>query len=137
MRAVSGGDREEGIVAILRFGEAPVFDLSGVRVRGLAAPARGATETMTYLVELDGGQRVPDHTHDHEEVSHLVSGRWTVTIAGEDTELRPGDTAVIPAGVVHASFTLEGDEAVILTSMPVGTLLIRDDGERVAPPWGA
>jgi hypothetical protein len=42
---------------------------------------------------------------------------------------------VIPAGVVHASFTLEGDEAVILTSMPVGTLLIRADGERVAPPW--
>ena len=49
--------------------------------------------------------------------------------------MRPGDTAVIPAGVVHASFTLEGDEAVILTSMPVGTLLIRGDGERVAPPW--
>jgi quercetin dioxygenase-like cupin family protein len=55
---------------------------------------------MTYLLELGGGQCVPDHTHDHEEVPHLVSGRWTVTIAGEDTELRPGDTAVIPARVV-------------------------------------
>jgi mannose-6-phosphate isomerase-like protein (cupin superfamily) len=80
-------------------------------------------------------ERVPDHTHDHEEVSQLLSGGWTVTIDGEDSELRPGDTAVIRAGVVHASFTLEGDEAVILTSMPVGTLLIRADGERVAPPW--
>ena len=91
---------------------------------------------MTYRVELGGGQRVPYHTHDHEEVSQLLSGRWTVTIDGEDSELRPGDTAVIPSGVVHASFTLEGDEAVILTSMPVGTMLIRADGERVAPPWG-
>jgi len=36
---------------------------------------------------------------------------------------------------IPRSFTLEGDEAVILTSMPVGTLLIRADGERVAPPW--
>jgi quercetin dioxygenase-like cupin family protein len=91
---------------------------------------------MTYLVELGEDQRVPDLTHDHEEVSHLVSGRWTVSIAGVDSELRPGDTAVIPAGVVHASFTLEGAEAVILTSMPVGTILIRANGERVAPPWG-
>jgi quercetin dioxygenase-like cupin family protein len=128
---------EEGGMTILRFDDAPVFDLSGVRIRGLSSPARGATETMTYLVELGEDQRVPDHTHDHEEVSHLVSGRWTVSIDGVDSELRPGDTAVIPAGVVHASYTLDGEEAVILTSMPVGTLLIRADGERVPPPWGA
>ena len=124
-------------MTILRFDEAPVFDLSGVRIRGLAAPSRGASEVMTYLVELAAAQQVPLHTHVHEEVSHLVSGRWTVSIAGQDSELGPGDTAVIPAGVVHASYTLEGDEAVILTSMPAGTLLIRDDGERVSPPWGA
>ena len=123
-------------MTIVRFDDAPVFDLSGVRIRGLASPVRGATVTMTYRVELAGGQRVPDHTHDHEEVSHLLSGRLSVTIDGEDYEFGPGDTAVIPAGVVHASFTLEGDEAVILTSMPVGTLLIRADGERVVPPWG-
>jgi quercetin dioxygenase-like cupin family protein len=59
-----------------------------------------------------------------------------VSIDGADSELRHGDTAVIPAGVVHSSFTQDGVEAVILTSMPVGTLLIRPDGERVAPPWG-
>jgi quercetin dioxygenase-like cupin family protein len=135
-RPAALAEDEEGGMTILRFDDAPVFDLSGVRIRGLSSPARGATETMTYLVELGGDQRVPDHTHDHEEVSHLVSGRWIVSIDGVDSELRPGDTAVIPAGVVHASFTLEGDEAVILTSMPVGTILIRANGERVAPPWG-
>jgi hypothetical protein len=58
-----------------------------------------------------------------------------VTIDGEDAELGPGNTAVIPAGVVQASFTLEGDEAVNLMSMPIGTLLIRPDGERVVPAW--
>jgi hypothetical protein len=47
MRAVPGSDRDGGIVTILRFDDAPVFDLSGVRVRGLAAPGRGATETTT------------------------------------------------------------------------------------------
>ena len=76
-------------MTILRFDDAPVFDLSGVRIRGLSSPARGARETMTYLVELGEDQRVPGHTHDREEVSHLVSGRWTVSIDGEDSELRP------------------------------------------------
>ena len=122
---------------ILRFEDAPEFELSGVRVRGLASPSRGAVETMTYRAELASGQRLPEHTHDHEEVSHVVSGRWTVVIEAEETALGPGDTVVIPAGVVHGSYTREGDEAVILTSMPVGTLLIRADGEQVSPPWSA
>ena len=81
-------------MTIVRLDDAPMFELSGVRIRGFASPARGATETMTYRVGLAGGQRVPDH----KEVSQLLSGRWTVTIDGEDSELRPGDTAVIPAG---------------------------------------
>jgi hypothetical protein len=38
--------------------------------------------------------------------------------------------------VTHASYTREGEEAVILTTMPVGTVTIRPDGERVSPPWG-
>lgn len=122
---------------ILRYDDAPEFDLSGIRIRGLASPSRGAAETMTYRVELGPGQRLPEHTHDHEEVSHVLSGRWTVRIDGVETELGPGDTVVIAAGVVHASSTLDDQEAVIHTSMPVGTLFIRDDGERVAPPWGA
>ena len=93
-------------MTIVRFDDVPVFDLSGVRIRGFASPARGAPETMTYRVELEGGQRVPDHTHDHEEVSHLLSGRWTVTIDSEDTELAPGGHGGDPRGgrprLVHA-----------------------------------
>lgn len=50
-------------MTIVRFDDAPLFELSGVRIRGFASPARGATETMTYRVELAGGQRVPDHPH--------------------------------------------------------------------------
>jgi quercetin dioxygenase-like cupin family protein len=121
---------------ILRFADAPEFDLSGIRVRGIASPSRGSTESMTYRLDVTGGQHVPAHTHDHEEVSHLLSGRWTVTIEAADTPLEPGDTVIVPAGVTHASYTRAGEEAMILTTMPVGTLTIRSDGERVSPPWG-
>ena len=121
---------------ILRFADAPEFDLSGIRLRGLASPSRGSTESMTCRLDIGGGQHVPSHAHDHEEVSHLLSGRWTETIEGTATPLEPGDTVIVPTGVTHASYTREGEEAVILTAMPVGTLTIRPDGERVSPPWG-
>jgi hypothetical protein len=38
--------------------------------------------------------------------------------------------------VTHASYTHEDEEAVILTTMPVGTVTIRADGKRVSPAWG-
>jgi quercetin dioxygenase-like cupin family protein len=122
---------------ILRFEDAPRFDLNGIAVRGLASPSRGATETMTYRVDLASAQRLPEHRHDHEEVFHVLEGRLTVSLDGEETMLGPGDTVMIPAGVSHLSYTAEGDEASLLAVMPSGTIMIRPDGERVGPPWGA
>ena len=90
---------------ILRFADAPEFDLSGIRLRGLASPSRGSTESMTCRLDIGGGQHVPSHAHDHEEVSHLLSGRWTETIEGTATPLEPGDTVIVPTGVTHASYT--------------------------------
>ena len=120
---------------ILKFDDAPEFDLNGIHVRGLASPGRGALETMNYRVTLAPAQRLPEHTHDHEEVFHVLSGRLTVSLDGQETALEPGDTVMIPPGVSHLSYA--GDEpAEILAMMPVGTVMIRPDGEVVPPPWG-
>jgi hypothetical protein len=59
---------------IVRFDDARLFDLPGIRITDAHRPARRATETMIYRVELDGGQRVPDRGYDREEVSHLPPG---------------------------------------------------------------
>jgi quercetin dioxygenase-like cupin family protein len=122
---------------ILRFDDAPTFDLNGIAVRGLASPSRGATETMTYRVDLRPAQQLPEHRHDHEEVFHVLDGRLTVSLDGEETALGAGDTVMIPSGVSHFSYTGEGDEASLLAVMPTGTIMIRPDGEQVSPPWGA
>jgi quercetin dioxygenase-like cupin family protein len=122
---------------ILRFDDAPGFDLNGIAVRGLASPSRGATETMTYRVDLRAAQQLPEHRHDHEEVFHVLAGRLTVSLDGEETALAAGDTVMIPPGVSHFSYTGESDEASLLAVMPSGTIMIRPDGERVSPPWGA
>lgn len=120
---------------ILRFDDAPTFDLNGIAIRGLAAPSRGATETMAWRITFGPGQRLPEHTHDHEEVFHVLEGSLTTSIDGEETRIGPGDTVMIPAGVRHTSFTDETSTASLLSIMPSGTAMIRDTGERVSPPW--
>lgn len=45
---------------ILRFDDAPEFELSGARVRGLASASRRATETtITVLIWPDGKRALP------------------------------------------------------------------------------
>ena len=122
---------------ILRYDDAPTFDLNGISVRGLASPSRGAAETMSYRVDLASGQSLPEHRHDHEEVFHVLSGALTVSLDGEENELGVGDTVMIPPGVSHFSYVAEHATAALLAVMPSGTVMIRPDGERVSPPWGA
>ena len=56
-------------------------------------------------------------------------------IDGSETAVEAGDTVMIPAGASHYSYV--GDElAEVLSMMPVGTVMIRPDGEVVPPPWG-
>jgi len=120
---------------ILRSDDAPDFDLNGITIRGGAAPSRGASETMTWRITLRPGQRLPEHTHNHEEVFHVVEGSLTTSLGGEETRVGLDDTVVIPSGVRHTSFTDDASTATLLSIMPSGTVMIRDDGERVSPPW--
>jgi quercetin dioxygenase-like cupin family protein len=46
-----------------------------------------------------------------------------------------GDTVVIPAGAEHEAFVDGGRSVEFVSSMLTGTVMIRPNGERVAPPW--
>lgn len=120
---------------ILRFEDAPEYDLAGARIRGFASPSRGATETMCWRIELGPAQTLPPHRHDREEVVHVVSGSLTAVLDGKETAVAEGDTVMIPAGTLHRTFTRESERAMLLAMMPAGTIMIRPDGERVVPPW--
>jgi quercetin dioxygenase-like cupin family protein len=54
--------------------------------------------------ELPAGWELPRHRHrDQAETMHVVSGAMTVDIDGEERIVRTGETAHVPAGVVHSS----------------------------------
>ncbi len=57
--------------------------------------------TMLCEVELARGAVVPSHTHPHEQIGHLASGRATLKIGDKAVELKPGDGYAIPPHVPH------------------------------------
>jgi quercetin dioxygenase-like cupin family protein len=121
-------------VPVLRYEDAPEFQLLGISVRGLASPSRGAHETVMYRVILAPGDELPRHHHDHEEVFHVLSGTLTAFLDGDPIPVDEGDTVMIPPGVAHHA--VAGDDgAQVLAVLPTGAVMIRPDGQRLRPPW--
>ena len=60
------------------------------------------TGTMSFLYwNVDAGAAIPVHTHPHEQVAHVMSGQFALTVAEETRVLEPGTVAVIPPHVPH------------------------------------
>lgn len=58
------------------------------------------------------GTEFPEHTHDVDKIDAVVSGRFRVTLEGEEVVLGPGDRVVVPSGTEHTAAVV-GDEPVV------------------------
>lgn len=62
---------------------------------------------MTFVMwNLEAGAVLPEHSHPHEQVVHMLEGELEVTIDGATTVLRAGDVGVIPSNAVHSGRAL-------------------------------
>ena len=63
----------------------------------------------TTLIEvvLAQGAVVPAHTHPHEQIGYVSSGRVRFAIDGDVTELTPGDSYLVPGGASHEVTAIE------------------------------
>jgi quercetin dioxygenase-like cupin family protein len=58
---------------------------------------------MTFVRwRITAGATLPVHSHPHEQVVHMLDGKFELTIDGITRVLEPGDVAVIPSNAVHA-----------------------------------
>ena len=119
---------------IERSADHPTFELGGNLVTSLCAPARGSEEVALFRTELPPGGGLPPHRHDHFDVFTLVAGWATFHLGDETTELVPGDSAVVPVGVLHY-LEAGSDGASIVVAMLAGTKFLRDDGSELVPEW--
>jgi quercetin dioxygenase-like cupin family protein len=59
-------------------------------------------EAVVARVELAPGSRAGRHTHPGDEISYVLEGEADLLIDGQPPRhVKPGDSFVIPAGVVH------------------------------------
>lgn len=68
----------------------------------------------TTLVEVSfqAGATVPEHTHPHEQIGYLSSGRLRFRIGDDEREIAAGDSWLIPSGVPHVVTALEPSVAI-------------------------
>ena len=55
---------------------------------------------------------VPLHSHDHEQVSYVVTGALRFNVAGEDITVRAGEALQIPSWAEHRVDVLEDTEVI-------------------------
>lgn len=65
------------------------------------------TETMTIVYwTISAGAAIPEHSHLHEQVTHVLDGSFELVVDGEAKLLEPGVVAVIPSNVKHFGHAL-------------------------------
>ena len=55
---------------------------------------------------------VPEHSHPHEQWTHLIQGELEFDIDGEKQLLTPGMTAFIPSGLPHSAKAISGCKVI-------------------------
>jgi len=86
----------------------------GIRLKTLSHGER------THMVEfrLSRGSTLEEHSHPHEQIGYLVSGRIVLVIEGRRNPAGPGDSWCIAGNVPHSAEVLE-DALVIEVFSPV------------------
>ena len=72
--------------------------------------------TSIHEIEIAAGGVVPMHTHPHEQIGYLVSGRVLFELGDEKREISAGDSWVIPSEVPHEVTALEDSIALDIFS---------------------
>ena len=60
------------------------------------------TDNMTFAYwELEVGAEIPEHAHEHEQVSNVLEGEIELRINGKTQVCGPGHVAVFPSNASH------------------------------------
>ncbi|MCP4196206.1 MAG: cupin domain-containing protein [Proteobacteria bacterium] len=77
----------------------PVEMMPGLIRRTLAVGER----VMMIEVTADEGVYLPMHSHHHEQVGYVISGRIEFELEGETFIANPGDSYALPGRIEHAA----------------------------------
>ena len=92
--------------------QAPCFvQMEGLETKVLTG-LHGERMMMALNTTLPG-HNVPTHSHPHEQIGMVYSGRAILRIGDKELEVKEGDFYCIPSGVEHSDTAL-GDEPFVM-----------------------
>ncbi len=65
-----------------------------------------ATQMSLAFWEVEKGAKVPEHSHKHEQIMHVVDGVFEFTLNGETKIYSHGDIVIIPPHIQHSGKAL-------------------------------
>ena len=86
---------------------------------GVSIETTAGTSMMISVVTFEPGSAVPDHSHPHEQMGMMVSGRLEFTVGGITRVLGPGEIWRIPGGVVHKVRAIDGPAVALDVFHPI------------------
>lgn len=65
------------------------------------------SDSMTWsFVHSKAGHTLPAHQHVHEQVTHIVSGNFELTVNGTPYLLAAGSVFIIPSNAIHSGTSI-------------------------------
>ena len=71
----------------------------------------GTAFTMTFW-SFKPGAVIPEHQHEHETLTTVLSGSLRLTVDGKTVILKAGDSGLVPSWSVHDAEVLEESEVI-------------------------
>ena len=88
----------------------PFIELSDIEEREIVPGFHGkfvhSENLTTSFWRIEAGAELPKHSHPHEQVSVVTSGKFEMTLDGEKRQLEPGMVAEIPSNIPHSGKAL-------------------------------
>lgn len=85
----------------------PFIDFTGkknVKIwEGISGTFHHSQQLTFGHLTLDKGITLPEHSHIHEQWTHVISGELELTVNGETAILQPGMAAHIPSFAPHSA----------------------------------
>jgi quercetin dioxygenase-like cupin family protein len=102
----------------------------------LASPTQGGAAGLSlWRVEMGAGQQGPPHVFDTEQVWSVLTGAVQIEAGADVHDLGPGDTLVLPGGVVRQVRATSDSRLVVCGHGDAEASVPGEDGSRGVPAW--
>ncbi|RZJ00956.1 MAG: cupin domain-containing protein [Brevundimonas sp.] len=123
-------------VPLIKAADARLTETPNAAMTTLASPTLGGSMLAMWRTNMEPGASGPVHTFDAEQIWTLEQGGATVVLDAVPYILAPGDTLVMPAGLVRQVLA---DPVAGMTALVVSTAGARatlaDGADKGVPPW--